>query len=203
MVAWIGEQEDQTLIASVVIARLQRLQQFAIAHAEFDIVPDGKGNVTDKVIMREPSSKLDAVMDLIESNSDQQFVVFSQFRGTVELLKARLDAVDIEASVIIGGQGAEIRKNEVQAFIEGRRVIVGTIAAGGEAIDGLQVASNVVFVDRSWSPPLNAQAEDRLHRFGQVNAVQVIDIVAKDTVDRGRAQKLVIKRGWPRDLLGI
>jgi SNF2 family DNA or RNA helicase len=203
MVAWIGENEEQTLVASAIVSRLQRLQQFAISHAEIQERLNRDGEIEQHVILREPSAKLDAVMDLIESNPEQKFVVFTQFRGAVELLMARLEAAGVQASTIIGGQSAEVRKNEIENFISKRQVIVGTIAAGGVALDGLQVASTVVFVDRTWSPPLNSQAEDRLHRFGQKSAVQVIDIIAKNTVDRGRAQKLVIKRGWARDLLGI
>jgi SNF2 family DNA or RNA helicase len=61
-------------------------------------------------------------------------------------------------------------------------VFAGTIKAGGEGID-LTVSSTVVFMDRSWSPFRNRQAEDRLHRLGQKNAVEVVDMYATHTVD--------------------
>ena len=64
-------------------------------------------------------------------------------------------------------------------------MFAGTIAAGGVGIT-LTAASTVVFLDRSWSPAINAQAEDRLHRIGQKDAVQVVDIMARGTVDLGR-----------------
>lgn len=201
MVAWIGAQEDQTLVASVIIARLQRLQQFAIAHAEIEKRINRNGEVEEHVVLREPSSKLDAVMEILEDAPQEQFVIFTQFRGTVDLLRARLARANITHSLVIGGQSD--RQDEISQFIKGNsRVLVGTIAAGGTGLDGLQVASNVVFIDRSWSPPLNTQAEDRLHRFGQVNAVNVIDIVAKNTLDLGKEQKLELKKRWVRDLLG-
>lgn len=49
---------------------------------------------------------------------------------------------------------------------------------------------------------INSQAEDRLHRIGQKNAVQVIDIIARNTVDLGRMQRLELKKSWIRQILG-
>jgi SNF2 family DNA or RNA helicase len=73
--------------------------------------------------------------------------------------------------------------------------------AGGVGID-LFAASTVVFMDRAWSPVDNVQAEDRLWREGQENAVQVIDIMARNTVDLGRRQRLEQKWEWLKALLG-
>ena len=55
---------------------------------------------------------------------------------------------------------------------------------------------------RAWSPSKNNQAEDRLHRIGQKNAVHVIDIIARNTVDLGRLQKIRTKWEWLKELLG-
>jgi SNF2 family DNA or RNA helicase len=49
----------------------------------------------------------------------------------------------------------------------------------------LTAADTVIFIDRSWSPAVNLQAEDRLHRIGQKNAVQVILLDATHTIDEG------------------
>lgn len=81
------------------------------------------------------------------------------------------------------------------------RVFAGTIQAGGVGIT-LTAASTVVFLDRNWSPALNLQAEDRLHRIGQAESVQVIDIMARDTVDLGRHAVIEMKKGWIQQLLG-
>jgi SNF2 family DNA or RNA helicase len=60
----------------------------------------------------------------------------------------------------------------------------------------------VVFLDRNWSPSKNRQAEDRAHRIGQRESVQIIDLVARDTIDMGRLQKLELKWDWLRQILG-
>jgi SNF2 family DNA or RNA helicase len=51
----------------------------------------------------------------------------------------------------------------------------------------------MVFLDRMWNPTKNRQAEDRCHRIGQENPVQIIDVMARDTVDRGRQQRVADK----------
>lgn len=191
MIAWIGEQKDEMLPAPVVIAQLTRLQQFSIAFAEYD----EKG----KVRLREPSTKLDAVMELIDE-TDEQIVVFSRFKQCIRLLEQRLVKAKISHVTLTGD--TKDRRLAVEKFQNGdARVFAGTIAAGGVGIT-LTAASRIVFTDREWSPALNSQAEDRLHRIGQKNAVQVIDIIARDTVDLGKMQRLELKASWIKMILG-
>jgi SNF2 family DNA or RNA helicase len=195
LVAWLGADEDAPLAATSTVAKLQRLQQFAVAHAEID--PGGS------VRLSEPSSKLDALMQVVEDNPDEQFVVFSQFKGAVYLAAARLSNAGIPGVTFTGDDNSDTRRAALDLFIAGEaRAFVATIGAGGEGIDGLQRASNVVFLDRSWSPAANDQAESRLHRIGQKNAVQVIDIIAKNSVDQPKGRKLELKKQWIREVLG-
>ena len=60
--------------------------------------------------------------------------------------------------------------------------MLSTIQAGGLGLTWT-AADIVVFLDRHWTPAMNLQAEDRLHRIGQRNSVTVINMVAKDTVE--------------------
>jgi len=213
MVAWLGELRDQPLSASVVISRLQRLQQFAIgnAHVEYSehrhkasCNEHCQKVVDETVILQDPSSKIDAVMELIEDNFDEQFVVYSQFRRACELLAARLAARRIEAGLYYGGVAQRERDEIVERFSLGKlRVFAATIGAGGEAIDGLQNHCNrIVFIDRAWTPSANDQAEGRVYRQGQSRPVQIIDIVAVNTIDKGRLERIDLKRQWIEQMLG-
>jgi SNF2 family DNA or RNA helicase len=194
LVAWIGEREDEILVASAIIAQLQRLQQFAIAHAEI-----AKSGALD---LREPSSKLDAVQDILEDAPGEQFVIFSQFRGAVRLLETRLRGFGESFSTLTGDTPNHVRGSVVGDFQAGRvRIFAGTIGAGGEGID-LFASNKVIFLDRSWSPADNDQAESRLHRAGQRSAVQVIHIMARDTIDAVKAEKIQMKAKWFKQMLG-
>jgi SNF2 family DNA or RNA helicase len=194
MLAWIGQQEHLPVVAPVVIAQLTRLQQFACAFAEWN-------EEKEKMMLSEPSSKLDAVMDIIESTG-QQIVVFSQFAQVIKLLAARLEKKGITCGKFIGETPNDERARIISAFQDRKiQVFAGTIAAGGVGIT-LTAASIVIFTDRSWSNALNLQAEDRLHRIGQKDAVQVIDIMARDTIDAKRIKVIQQKWSWIKRLIG-
>jgi SNF2 family DNA or RNA helicase len=178
----------------VVIAQLTRLQQFSDAFGTID--PE-----TGKMLLAEPSSKLDAVMQLLKDN-DGQVVIFSQFSQVIKLLQTRLEQAHITHGIFIGATPTDDRARIIEEFQAGKlRVFAGTIGAGGVGIT-LTAASTVIFIDRSWSPSNNRQAEDRLHRIGQKNAVQVIDIISSGTIDSKRQEEIDLKWSWIKKLLG-
>lgn len=221
MLSWIGSHEDEPIAAPMIISQLQRLQQFAMAHARVEIRKVKKrncqvcaehgysacvGHMKDFVILQEPSSKLDAVMDIIEDNPGKQIVVFSQSKQIVRMLIERLNKRKITSLLYTSdtpsGDGPGQRDRLVAEFQQGeRRIFAGTITAGGEGIE-LTAAHTEIFIDRAWSPSKNKQAEDRCHRIGQKNAVQVYDIMARGTLDRGRNQKIEMKWSWLKQILG-
>jgi SNF2 family DNA or RNA helicase len=204
MIAWLDTQDgEKPLPAPAVIAQLQRLQMFALGTATL--------NDAGKVILTDPSTKVDAVMELLEDNPDEQFVIFTQFKGPLRLLRRRLSehktggkSTPIPWGSFTGDDHPRMRALHKREFIDGtRRVLLGTIASGGVGVDGLQHAScNVIFLDRAWSPAINSQAEDRLHRGGQTRSVNIVDVLARDTVDFQRLDKIELKRKWLKEMLG-
>jgi SNF2 family DNA or RNA helicase len=95
-------------------------------------------------------------MELLAEAPEEQFVIFSQFKGSIRLLQRRLDDAGISVSVFTGDVSTDARRRSLDSFRTGAsRVFAATIGAGGEGIDGLQRASTVIFIDRSWSPAPN------------------------------------------------
>jgi hypothetical protein len=60
----------------------------------------------------------------------------------------------------------------------------------------------MMFLDRAWSPSQNRQAEDREHRIGQKDAVHIIDVMARNTIDFGRNQDFQLKWTFLQLILG-
>lgn len=193
MIAWIGEREDEPLTAAVVVAQLIRLQQFAVAYGTID--------EDNKLHMSSPSSKIDTAVELITEHPGK-FVVYSQSKQAVQLLHRALEYRGKEAVTFTGDVTYQERDQRIKEFQFGSaEVFIATIGAGSEGIT-LTAADKVIFLDRSWNPSTNKQAEDRLHRIGQKNAVQVFDLIANNTIDLGRHQKLIQKWTWLRELIG-
>jgi len=221
MLAWVGEHEDEPLPAPVVISQLVRLQQFAVAFGKMETKTLVK-RYTDaqqyfreqrglpyertyqqqvtQLVLDEPSSKLDAAMDIIEA-TNAQIVVFGQSRQAINLLATRLDKAGISHGLLTGDTAQADRDKFIAEFQEGsRRVFCSTIKAGGVGIT-LTAATICIFLDRDWSPSKNKQAEDRLHRLGQKNAVLIIILVARNTIDRQRNDRIELKWSWLKQLL--
>lgn len=156
------------------------------------------------------SAKLDAAVDIIsDAPATKQFVVFTEFKGTVAALCERLEKKKIPCAGLTGDtpvsrtkatpEDVFTRQELVHRFQEGQtRVLVMTRAAGGVGLT-LTAASTCIFIERDWVPANNEQAEDRLNRIGQDSVVQVIILQTRDTLDDGnilktnRAKELIVK----------
>ena len=106
------------------------------------------------------------VEELLEQG--QQVVVFTEF---VESAKALYEAFEQISELLTGD--TKDRQGAVDRFQnEESKLFVGTTKAGGVGIT-LTAASNVILIDRPWTPGDAEQAEDRCYRLGQQNAVFV------------------------------
>ena len=115
-------------------------------------------------------------------------VVFAQHRAPIDALTTR------EGWATITGSTPQIKRAEyVQMFQEGKlKGIAGTIGAMSTGIT-LTHASNMMFVDMSWVPGDNLQAEDRICRIGQKSACQYLILTADHPMDELVNRALVYK----------
>jgi hypothetical protein len=130
-------------------------------------------------------AKTEAALDIVADFEEQDtpLVVMSDHRRPVEAVAKREGW-----GAIHGDVSAADRARVVERFQAGElRGVALTIAAGGVGIT-LTRASNVLRVDRNWTPALNVQAEDRCHRFGQTRGVVITDLVADHPLDERIAE---------------
>lgn len=190
--------------APTVLAALQRLRQIAVATPE--VISDEFDPYTQKrkiqIKLVEPSSKLDALMDVIEElqwddDAKQQIVVFSNFKDPLYLLEKRLEDADIPYIHLLSEDNDETRYNKwaVEFPKKEHQVFLSTVSLGGESIN-LTSAQHVCFLDRSWSPKDNMQAIGRVRRPGQEGQPVVINIEAENTTDQYVEETNIRKEGW-------
>ncbi len=116
--------------------------------------------------------KVPVAIELVEEllEQGQQVVIFTEF---VESAKALYKQFEKISELLIGD--TKDRQGPVDRFQSEEsesKVFIGTIKAGGVGIT-LTAASNVILIDRPWTPGDTEQAEDRCYRLGQRNAVFV------------------------------
>lgn len=170
---------DESVVVTNALAKAVRLSQFAAAYAEID--------ENDKLILTDPSCKVDELMELIDEAGDGQMVVFAESRQLIRMCETRLEKVGIKYGVIAGGVSPEDRDTFIQGFAErDLQVMLVTFGAGGEGITLL--APTAVFLQRPWSLVQSKQAEDRVHRPGAEvhDKIFIIDVVTEDTIEERR-----------------
>ncbi|WP_296667756.1 DEAD/DEAH box helicase [Demequina sp.] len=97
---------------------------------------------------------------------------------------------------IRGDQTAKARQASISAFTEDPDVsiVVCSLLAAGVGLN-LQVASNLVLAELSWTDAEQTQAIDRIHRIGQAEPVTAWRIIAAQTIDAKIAQLIDSKSG--------
>lgn len=146
------------------------------------------------------STKLDTAAEMIEDNQDEYFVVFSWFKAACTALQERLGE---QALVITGDVRQDKRDPIIEEFKDpgnDKRILICTISTMGES-QNFQVANNAIFLDRSWNPSDNTQAEDRIYRMGQEKKVTITHLIAKDTVDEHRVTPTIANKESLRRLI--
>ena len=158
-----------------------------ILAARESLLKESGGNFEKLSQMREllSKAKIPAMLNIVEEYEEQNepLIVFSAHRAPIDTLAQREGW-----AVITGDVSGEDRQRIAREFQDGKyKGLALTIEAGGTALT-LTRASNILFVDRHFTPKLNEQAEDRAVRIGQTNAVIVTILVANHYLDRRLAQ---------------
>ena len=102
----------------------------------------------------------------------------------------------IRYASIRGDQTPKVREKNVTAFVEDPDVsiVVCSLTAAGVGLN-LQVASNLVLAELSWTYAEQTQAIDRIHRIGQAEPVTAWRIIAAQTIDSRIAELIDSKSG--------
>ncbi|MEW5799667.1 MAG: helicase-related protein [Bacteroidota bacterium] len=135
-----------------------------------------------------------AIDDIRRQSPNERFVIFTQYRETLEFLKEELGKVYGPGKVAaIKGGPLDEKIEAVERFWEdgGAQFLVST-SAGGEGIN-LQVGHILFNYDLPWNPMALEQRIGRIHRYGQTDTVQVYNLVAEDTVEEKIYQLLESK----------
>ncbi len=141
-------------------------------------------------------TKVEETMNILRNvfeSGDEKVVIFSQWERMARLIAAELDKIGVRYEYLHGGVPSEKRKDLMQSFTENpeSRVFIST-DAGSTGLN-LQVASILINIDLPWNPAVLEQRIARIYRLGQQRNIQVVNMVASQTIEERMLSTLNFK----------
>ena len=125
---------------------------------------------------------------------DNKLVVFAHHRAVLDKLEETVRQAKIKYVRADGSTANENRQKYIDIFQEDENCMVFLASSAMGMGVTLTAASNALFVERQWSPALEEQMEDRVHRIGQNNGVLIQYMQVEKTFDEKMAKVIDSKR---------
>lgn len=190
MVAELPDGGEITVMGT--LAKIIRLQQMSSAAADVETYFEldgatGEMKEKQKVTLRMPSWKVDALLEILAERPGTQTLVFAPSRQLLVLAGKAAEKAGYRVGYIMGGQNiVKERTPTIDAFQAGQIDVMMIVSSAGGAGLTLTKASTEVFLQRPYSFVESTQCEDR--GWGRVDgsalkSVEIIDVRAKATID--------------------
>jgi len=130
-------------------------------------------------------------IDAYLEETDDKLAIYAIHRKIIRPLHERY----IDSSVCLDGStSARMRQLAVKKFQTNKRtrLFFGQIQAAGTGIT-ITAAPHLMFAELDWVPGNHTQAEDRIHRIGQDQPVQITYLVACGTIEEDLCQIIQTK----------
>jgi SNF2 family DNA or RNA helicase len=130
------------------------------------------------------------------ARSAGKVVFFAKHVDVMDAAEELFARQGVRFSSIRGDQTPSARQKNIDAFVTDPDVAVAvcSLTAAGVGLN-LQVASNIVLAELSWTHAEQTQAIDRSHRIGQAEPVTAWRIIAAQTIDARVAELIDSKAG--------
>lgn len=145
------------------------------------------------------------ILEYLKENEQEKLVVFAYHNDVVEAITEALEQKNIKVAAITGATSMSKREEAIRQFQEPQlqrvggdvavkevQVLVCNLIAAGVGVT-LTNAHTEIFAELDWTPANIAQAEARCHRIGQKEDVNVVFLLAKDSIDE-HIYKSVVKK---------
>ena len=196
-VVYKNELEDQQ--KAIYLAQLQQMKERLVQVTETEFQKNRVDILTGIMRLRQicdtpalfmddyegASGKLDSLRDLLiqVSESAHRVLIFSQFRGMLDLIEKELPSLGLSSFKITGSTPSKERQEMTKEFNQGEKdVFLISLKAGGVGLN-LTGADTVILVDLWWNPAVESQAIGRAHRMGQEKIVEVYRLVTRGTIE--------------------
>ena len=145
------------------------------------------------------SAKLDRLEELLDEivSNGGKALIFSNWTAMTNPTFERLRKFN--PAIITGETKDRVAEQDKFMNDSSCKIIIGTIGAMGTGLT-LTAGSTVIFLDEPWNRATREQAEDRVHRIGTKENVNIIFLITKNTIDE-RIHQIVEDKGEMADML--
>jgi SNF2 family DNA or RNA helicase len=169
-----------------------------VARAELKDAQTKAGENVFSMMRRIGQAKADLAADYAAqlARSAGKVVFFAKHVDVMDAAEETFSRQGVRFSSIRGDQTPGVRQKNIDAFVQDPDVAVAvcSLTAAGVGLN-LQVASNIVLAELSWTDAEQTQAIDRSHRIGQTEPVTAWRILAAQTIDTRIAELIDSKAG--------
>jgi SNF2-related domain/Helicase conserved C-terminal domain len=169
-----------------------------VARSELKDAKTQSGENVFTMMRRIGQAKADLAADYAMqlARSVGKVVFFAKHIDVMDAAEAAFTRQGVRFTSIRGDQTPKARQASIDAFVNDPDVAVAvcSLTAAGVGLN-LQVASNVVLAELSWTNAEQTQAIDRSHRIGQSAPVTAWRIIAAQTIDTRIAELIDGKAG--------
>jgi SNF2 family DNA or RNA helicase len=140
------------------------------------------------------SSKLNELKNIVEEivSSGNKVIIFTQYVKMMEIIEREIPDV----LLYYGGMSEKQRNEAIRLFTETNDYFVlCSTDAGAHGLNLQNAASYMINYDLPWNPSKLNQRIDRIHRMGQSNVVNIINLVISNyTTIEERVVKILNKK---------
>ena len=161
---------------------------------------DNTLEINDKYLNK--NAKIQRALELIDDiiTTDEKVVIFSNFLQPLRVL-FQLVNKKYKTCVYTGTMDQAEREKHKYIFCHNPsyKILLGTIGALGTA-HTLTAARNIIMLDEPWNRATLEQAEDRCHRPGTTDTVNIYSLITMGTIDE-KVHDIIYTKGGTADFI--
>lgn len=181
----MGDNYQRIKLQGKILGLIQKLR--IISNSYYS----GTGSVNTEDVMENNAKVERMVNDLdraVDNDAKKGVVFFSQFTSFLEVFEQVIEIVmpGVEVLKFYGGMNKDERDVVVSRFNNARhpRVILVSLMAGGVGLSLHHGSSTVMLAEPYYNPFVEQQAEERVHRIGQHEQVNVYRYYMNNSVEK-------------------
>jgi hypothetical protein len=180
-------QDDARVSSKAVVDELIRLSQLARTVCRIEggqLQPTLEGAKIEAMLQKLGET------GVLDGTTDEQTIIVSESRKVIDLLFDHLNAMPALAGKVglVTGANVKDRPQMVRDFQAGKLAVMCLVTTAGGVALTLDNADTMHCLDEPWTPGVQEQVEDRIHRGSRMHQVTIFHYRSRATVDEDRQE---------------